>query len=470
MSEFFDSIKSIHFVGIKGVAMTALAILAKERGILVSGSDTEEVFPTDEILARFEIKIQKGFDASHLPNHCDLVIYTGAHRGDKNAEVLSAVSRGITILPHGKALGRCMEGKRAITVIGSHGKTTTSAMIAHMLVKLGKDPSYAVGCGEILSLGQSGHFGMGEFFIAEGDEYVTDPNSDPTPRFLWQKPEILVINNIDFDHPDVYKNLDEVKNAFVELADQVKDKGYVLVNTDDVPAESIIERIKRRIRTFGNGAHPQYNFDFVSIENGVSKFYLYHKNKFLHEFTLSVPGRHNIQNAVGAISALLTLGFAPHDLAGALTSFQGTTRRFQLIASQNKKLLYDDYAHHPAEITATLGAAKEWFPDKRLVVVFQPHTYSRTSALMNEFAHSLSSADQVVITDIYSSAREKPIGGVTGEVLYEKTKALNPRANFKSKKDDVLQYLKDFARPDDLILTLGAGDIYNWLPEMKEIL
>jgi len=196
--------KNIHFVGIKGIAMASLAVWAKEAGKLITGTDIEEHFPSDEVLSKAGISVDVGFDEKHIDTHKpDLVIYTGAHGGRDNEEVIEAQKRNIPVLPHGKALGQVMEGKRQITVAGSHGKTTVTAMIAMILAKAGLDPSYAIGSGMISGLGLPGHFGRGEWFVAEGDEYVTDPGHDQTPRFLWQKPEILVITNIDLDHPDV---------------------------------------------------------------------------------------------------------------------------------------------------------------------------------------------------------------------------------------------------------------------------
>ncbi|MBI3342632.1 UDP-N-acetylmuramate:L-alanyl-gamma-D-glutamyl-meso-diaminopimelate ligase, partial [Candidatus Gottesmanbacteria bacterium] len=210
--------KRIYFVGIKGVAMAALAIWAKESGKLVAGSDVGEEFPTDEELKKAEIPVHEGFDEAHLAAFKpDLVIYTGAHGGRDNLQVQEAIKRGVASVPHGKALGMVMEGKRQISVAGSHGKTTTSAMIATILTEAKLDPSYAIGCGSIKGLGAAGHAGKGEWFVAEADEYVTDPGHDRTPRFLWQKPEVLVVTNIDYDHPDVYQDLSAVQQAFVAL-------------------------------------------------------------------------------------------------------------------------------------------------------------------------------------------------------------------------------------------------------------
>lgn len=462
-------IKSIHFVGIKGVAMTALAILAQEKGIAVSGSDVEEEFPTDKTLHHFSIACENGFSASHMKSDVDLVVYTGAHQGINNIEVQAAIKQGVQVLSHGKALGLFMEGKRGITVAGSHGKTTASAMIAHILTKLDKDPSFAIGCGEILSLKTSGHAGKGEFFVAEGDEYVTDPAEDATPRFMWQHPEVLIITNIDFDHPDVYKNLHSVKKTFVDFANSLSDKDLVVVNIDDEPARSIISQLKSRITTYGETDEADFQLKKVSFSEGKTYFVVLHKGKE-QQFSFKIPGSHNAANATGAIAALVSLGFNITELVDSLNTFMGTKRRFELIAEKNGKLLYDDYAHHPAEIAATLKAAKEWYPGKKLIVVFQPHTYSRTQALMGDFANCFKAADQVLLTEIYASAREKPIPGIHGEALFKAVLKHKTDVHFAPNRNSVLQYLKLNSRPNDLILTMGAGDIFTWLSYIKEIL
>lgn len=465
-----NKIKSIHFIGIKGVAMTALAIVAKERGIDVTGSDTEEEFPTDKTLHRFHIPHQKGFATGHLPEKVDLVIYTGAHQGSQNIEVREASKRQVPLLPHGKALGLFMQGKRGISVAGSHGKTTTSAMLAHVLTKLGKDPSFAIGCGEILSLKTSGHAGAGELFVAEGDEYVTDPTNDKTPRFMWQKPELLVITNIDFDHPDVYPDLVAIQEAFVLFTDNVTSGGAVIINADDTNTTRLTSRIRKRMITYGNSPLAQFRYTDMTYTEGKTRFTVSYQSKYLGEFSLKVPGAHNVANTTAVIATLMNLGLDPEKIAKSLTTFSGTKRRFELVVDINGKLFYDDYAHHPAEIAATLKAVREWYPKRRIIAVFQPHTYSRTKALLDGFAGSFSDADTVLLTEIYASAREQPIPGVSGQTVFQAAQKHHTDVFFAPKREDVLQYLRENTRANDLILTMGAGDIFTWISEIREVL
>lgn len=421
-----DQVKRIYFVGIKGVAMAALAIWAKEFGKIVAGSDVTEEFPTDEELNKAKIEVREGFDHAHLiAFKPDLVIYTGAHGGLDNPQVQAAIERGVPAVPHGKALGMAMEGKRQISVAGSHGKTTSATMIATILTEAGMDPSYAIGCGSIRGLGAGGHAGRGEWFVAEADEYVTDPGHDMTPRFLWQQPEVLVVTNIDFDHPDVYPDLPAIQQAFVRLQKNQVGLKLTVINADD-PA-SLVLTTGPRVVTFGQGvAFP---------------------------VTLQVPGQHNILNADAAATACKAIGIPWEAIKRGLEAFGGTKRRLEKLGEVRGAIIYDDYAHHPREIEATIAAVRTLYPKRRIIVVFQPHTYSRTKALMAEFKIALAQADVAIVTDIYASAREtqteaglaKHLGG-----LYTPTRT------------DVSALLDEELKAGDVVVFMGAGDIYQW--------
>ena len=415
--------KRIYFVGLKGVAMAALAIWAKESGKEIAGSDVGEEFPTDEELKLVGISVHKGFDDENLAAFGpDLVVYTGAHGGRENPQVVYAMNSNIPILAHGQALGLAMEGKRQISVAGSHGKTTTSAMIATILTDAGLDPSYAIGCGNIRGLGAAGHAGKGEWFVAEADEYVTDPGHDMTPRFLWQTPEVLVVTNIDYDHPDVYPSLSAVQEAFVRLQ---KQSAFTIFNADD--AASSVLNASLNVGTF----------------NRLEPF----------PVTLELPGEHNILNAKSAANACGKIGISWEIVKRGFERFGGTKRRFEKLGEIRGALVYDDYAHHPKEIEATIAAFRQKYPDRRLIVVFQPHTYSRTNALFHDFVRALGRADIYIVTHIYASAREKQAQSPAVEKL---------GGIYLPLKQDVYRWLSREIKPEDVIVFMGAGDIYQW--------
>lgn len=456
-----NKFKRIHFVGIKGVAMTALAVWAKEAGYTVTGSDVEEVFPTDEVIAKAKITTQSDFSASNLGAHIkpDLVIYTGAHGGKENAEVVEAEALGIPTLPHGKALGLIMADKKQVSVAGSHGKTTTTAMIATVLSHAGYDPSWAVGCGEIRGLGLPGHFGKGDIFVAEADEYITDPSHDKTPRFLWQHPDILVVTNIDFDHPDAYASLTDVQDAFVALKGQQKGEKLTIINADDKESSLLIHG---NTLTYGTSSGSQFQVTGVRFGEERTFFTLVQNGMTIREFALKVPGKHNALNGAAAAIACKQLGLSWEQITRGLLAFGGTKRRFELVGEVGGMKVIDDYAHHPKEIMATLAAARRWYPKQRIFAVFQPHTYSRTKALLSEFAGAFRDAYEVILTDIYASARETGTLGISGKTLVAETMKRHRNVSYAPGFGAVQKLLLAHAKPNDVIIFMGAGSIYSW--------
>lgn len=450
--------------------MTALAILAQEMGKTVIGSDVAGAYPTENILNKYKIKCQAGFLSRNIQPDTDLVVYTGAHQGSHNIEVLTALKKGIPAVSHGEALGMFMKGKYGISVAGSHGKTTTSAMIAHILYKANLNPSFAIGCGEITGLGTPAHFGKGKYFVAEADEYVTDPTADNKPRFLWQYPEILVITNIDFDHPDVYADITQIQEAFIKLTNNVKPAGFVVYNIDNPETRQILPKIKRKAVTFGTTKKADYYLKNVGCNNSQTVFTICNHGRELGNFSIRIPGFHNALNATAAVACLKSIGISTDDIMSGLSSFSGTKRRFELIGEKNTKILYDDYAHHPAEIAATLEAAKLYYPYKKITVIFQPHTFSRTLSLLHQFGTSFMNADKVVICDIYASAREQLSKDISGKLLCREVLKHQKDVYYAPKLSDVLEYLKAYSEAGDLIITMGAGDIYSWIGDIFKIL
>lgn len=451
--------KRAHLVGIKGVAMAALAVYLTRAGVTVTGSDVAEDFPTKEALDNSGAIVYTGFDAAHLSgkNKPDVVYYTGAHNGRENIEVAAAATMGIPVFPHGQGLGNIMKGKRQIVVSGCHGKTTTSAMVAVLLTHAKYKPSYAIGCGSITGLGAAGEFSSGSWFIAEGDEYVTDPGHDMTPRFMWTSPEILVVTNIDFDHPDAFADLAAVQKAFMDLAQK---SATVILNADD-PNSRVLNGHPSVI-TFGLSPAADYRISRVGVGRERMFFSLEERGVMLGEFTLKVPGNHNVANAVAAMIAAHTAGVSWDTLREGLLLFGGTKRRFEKLTSSNGIAFYDDYAHHPTEIAATLKAARTWYPESKIVAVFQPHTYSRTKTLLARFGACFADADTVVLTEIYASAREHDTLGIDGTTLVSELSRQHKDVQYGKDNSGVTAILKDILSPGDVVVFMGAGDIYNW--------
>lgn len=462
--------ESIHFVGMKGVGMAPLAIIAKEAGFKVTGCDSGDKFITDEILKNAGIECINGFSESHIKS-ADLVITTGAHGGYDNPEVKAAKSLGIPILTQGEAVGEFMKGEmlnkktKGISVAGTHGKTTTTAMISTILKEAGKDPTFVIGTGYIPSLGTAGHFGKGEYFVAEADEYVTEPVYNKKVKFLWQFPKILVVTNIEFDHPDVYKNVDEVRGAFAKYIKQIPRDGLLVTNGDDKQVKKLLLAYNGSVKTFGLSKENTYVV--VPQENG--NFQLFKSNKLIGNFNLSIVGKHNMLNATAAIIVALHEGIALETIQKAISKFGGTKRRLEYRKKlKNGAIVYDDYAHHPSEIKSSLRALREKYPNMQIICIFQPHTYSRTKELFEEFSSSFKDADLVILPNIYSSKREKPDATISSEMLADAVTKRGRHALFIKSLPGVVQYLNALG-PDKniLIVTMGAGDVYEIVDSLE---
>lgn len=466
--------KHIHFVGIKGVGMTPLAIIAHEAGSLVTGSDVAEEYITDKALQELSIPITTTFAAENI-EEADLVIATGAHGGLMNPEVMAAKARNIPVLMQGQAVGLFMQGKLfgknwiGISVAGSHGKTTTTAMIATILKEVHRDPTYIIGTSDIPSLGLPGHFGKGEAFVAEADEYVTDPVQDKTPKFLWQHPKILVITNIELDHPDIYASVDAVREAFLKFAHQLPTDGIVIACGDNEQVRNLMKEYTGKIITYGFSPQNDYVVKRVSISGPQTFFWLEKDGVSLGEVTLRVIGEHNALNATASLVAAQEMGLSFEESKKAIREFSGTKRRLEVIGTtRHGAVLFDDYAHHPTEIQTSIKALKASYPDKKVTIIFQPHTYSRTKILFHEFTTAFKEADRVLLMDIYASARETIDPSVSSALLTQEIKKTYQQVVHTPTRNNVLQYLTIHQpTPRDVIVTMGAGDVYKLGPDLQ---
>lgn len=494
----FDSIrprkvKKIYFVGVKGVGMTALALIASEAGYAVRGSDVEEEFLTDNILSRAKISMDVGFDTTYLDKFAGenpsevLLITTAAHGGLENPQVVHARELKIPILTHGQALGYFMRGDllrrkgkiQGISIIGSHGKTTTTAMVATFLAKAGFDPSYAVGTSEIFPLGNPGHFGRGAYFVAEGDEYASDIKSDRTPKFFYQQPQIAVFTNLDFDHPDFYADIEDIVRVDREFMGNLAPGSTLIVSADDPRLMKIADAVHNTLNVITVGAAENADFRLTKFtESGLNSFLRVSvRGMDLGEFSLSVPGYHNAKNALNGIAILTELGVGAGKIKEVLPVFTGTKRRIEIMGkTRGGATVIDDYAHHPEEIKATLASIHSAYPGKQIACFFQPHMLSRTRALARDFAGAFEYAGLPVFLPIFASKREEKTG--EAEVIAELKEAFRMRAKnvvfldlphvqdspltISENRLAVVKYIEQNCNTDAwVIVTMGAGDIYR---------
>lgn len=416
-----NTVKKVHFIGIGGIGVSAIARMMILQGKEVSGSDQSASLVTDE-LAKLGAKIFIGQKAENVLPDTELIIYTIAIPAD-NPERVVGEHLNITAITYPEALGQISKSKTTVAVAGTHGKTTTTAMIAQIALAAKLEPTVVVGSFMLNDDGSKTNFvaGQGDLLIAEACEYKRS--------FLNLSPKIVVITNIDEDHLDYYKDLADIQSAFIELVEKIPSDGFLICDKNAVNLVPVIAKAKCQVINY--------------FEEGIEGL------------NLMVPGEHNLSNARAALNAARVLGVNHSTALGALNMFRGTWRRFEFKGELKGALIYDDYAHHPTEITATLRAARDKFPARRLIVAFQPHLYSRTKLLLSDFAESLQLADQVLLAPIYA-AREAPDPTISSQILAQ---AIGPKAQNFDHFNEIVAYLKSNLTPNDLILTVGAGNI-----------
>lgn len=464
-------IKNIHFSGIKGVGMTALALYAQDMGKKITGSDTSEDFITKDILDKRRIPIKHGFSKSHITSELDLLIFSAAR--PENPQIAQSRKFGIPSLSYAKALALFLIKKEVIAVCGVGGKTSTSAMLATIMDYANRDPSFIVGVGNINNLGVPGRFSKGKYAVVEADDYIAVPNIDNTPKFLYLSPKIIIATNIEHDHPDAYPSYKDTRKAFIKFFSKVNpNDGLLIVNIDNKNVQEIITHMRKksyRIPVVTYGFSPQADWRLINAKISEQKTIckISWKN-IIFDLKLKVPGKFNALNATAALVVATHLGVSQKKAVEALNKFVGTRRRFEKVGRYKNIEVWDDYAHHPIEIEATLGAARKWFKSKRITTVFQPHTYSRTKSLLKDFSRSFNSSDRVIITQIYSSKREKKDSSISGKLLSLETSKHHPHVKYFHTKS-VLEYLKKTLKDDDVLITLGAGNIYKIGQELCQL-
>ena len=448
-----DHVRRIHFIGIGGSGMSGIAEVLMNLGYDVSGSDQVSNTVTDH-LQNSGISVNIGHDAK-LVKDCDVVVVSAAINGN-NPEVCAAKMAKIPVIPRAEMLAELMRFRKGIAVAGTHGKTTTTSLVASVLARGGLDPTFVVG-GMVNSAGRNAVLGRGDYLVAEADE------SDAS--FLHLQPEIAVVTNIDADHMETYGgDFSKLRQTFIDFLQNLPFYGLAVLCVDDADVRHIIPAVRKPILTYGAHAEADIRYTEISQQGLTMLFNVSRQgHKDLCEVELALPGEHNVRNALAAIAVGTQLGVSDDDIVAALRDFAGIGRRFHMRGKvklpNGAALVVDDYAHHPREIAATLLAARGTWPERRLVVVFQPHRYSRTRDLMDDFSEVLAGQAALIITEVYA-AGESPISGADGRAL---CRAIRARGRvdpvFVSSLDQLRDGLRSIVRDQDVILTLGAGDI-----------
>jgi UDP-N-acetylmuramate--alanine ligase len=485
-----SKVKKIYMIGVKGVGMTMLAQFLRGQNIEVIGSDTSEKYMTDEVLEKAGIKVLEIFDENNIPSDADLIVYSTAYNAENNPEVKKALAGKIRTLKYAEALGEIFNSRYGIAVCGSHGKTTTTAWLGYVLDRAGLKPSVLVGS-NVPQFSGTSLVGKSDYLIAELDEYQN--------KLEYFQPKMVLLNNIDWDHPDFFPTPESYAAAFVEFIKKIPRKGFLIANFDDpIIAKTAPVNCQGKVISYGisddlistipdpssGGRRESNGVDYFGHDIKSSNGKIYFKVKQsedeketqfpignwvsdeLGEFCISLSGKHNVLNALAVIATGIELGVSLVDIRTYLEEFTGTARRMQFLGEFKGAKIYDDYAHHPTEIKATLQGARELFGNKKITVVFHPHTFTRTKAYLDDFAKSFSDADEVIVLDIYGSAREKQ-GGVSSEELA--ASIINYQLSINNKKEvkyiptlnQVEKYLRENLGRGEIVILMGAGDVFR---------
>ncbi|WP_036607890.1 UDP-N-acetylmuramate--L-alanine ligase [Oribacterium sp. P6A1] len=446
----FDEPVHVHFIGIGGISMSGLAEILLSRHFTVSGSDSKESGLTKKLVEEGAV-VNYPQKAENITDDIDVVVYTAAIHPD-NPEFAAAEKAGIPMLTRAQLLGELMRNfKQAINVSGTHGKTTTTSMITEILLEADADPTVSVG-GMLKDIGGNIRVGGQDTFVVEACEY--------TNSFLSFFPTIEVILNVEADHLDFFKDIDDIRHSFRLFAEKLPEDGLLVINSDIKHYDYFTSGLKCRCVTYGHDKDADYTANFISYDKFAHPTYtLFYKGSEIAKVELGVTGEHNIYNSMAAIAVCRDLGIEMDAILRGLRRFSGTDRRFQKKGSVNGFTIIDDYAHHPQEIAATIEAAKK-YPHRKLWIAFQPHTYSRTAALLDDFAGALSQADEIVLADIYA-AREKNTIGISSDDLRKHMLEQNTNVYYIPEFSDIEKFLLEHVKEGDVLITMGAGNIYE---------
>ncbi len=461
-------VRTVYFIGIGGIAMSATAGIAKARGFEVSGSDSLEVYePSKTVLDTFGIPYYTGYKQSQAKDAAADMYIVSAGETEKNPEVAYLISAGIPYYSFSEFLFYLSENNIRIVVTGTHGKSTTSALLGFALEQL-DDSSFMIGA--VLRNTESNfHAGSGHYFVFEGDEYraVFD---DPTPKFHFYKPDILVLTNLEYDHPDVYASVEEIQSELGYLLENLPDDGIVIYNGDDARLQQLLYQSNRRNFSFGKGTENDFVIQKVAITPTHTEFVISNcldKQSPKQELYYShLPGGVFAYNAAAAITALRVLGFNPETVSVVLASFLGIKRRFEILGVEKGITVIDDYAHHPTAVASTLHAAREQYPQAHIWAVFEPHTFSRTQALINELSTAFRDADQVLLAPIYSAREHTGAAVVSDDQVLQAIRVHNKTTRLVTSKSQALKIIAGDAKPGDVVIVMAVGSFNRLGPEL----
>lgn len=449
----------VYIIGIKGSGTAALACLLKQVGAEVSGSDAEEKFFTDDLLESQGIQFFEKFETQNIPQDVDLVLYSTAYSQENNQEMKEAEKRGLLMLSYPEMLGKIFNQNWGLAVCGTHGKTTTSAFLAHVLKISGKNPSAIIGS-QVKNWESNVLAGRGEYFVIEADEYQD--------KFQYYDPKAVILTSLDWDHPDFFPDMGSYRKVFSQFVSKIPKAGFLVVWGDSAETLEVAKESKCEVVKYGmNKDNDLQILNYKTTETGQT-FEIIYKNENLGKFKTQLLGKHNALNAGSVAAACLKLGIGIEEIRKGIQNFQGTSRRMEFIGQRNGALIFDDYGHHPEEIKATLRSFKEKYPKKKIIAVFHPHSFSRTEALLEGFAQSFDDADQVIVLDIYGSARENR-GNVSSKDLVNLiNKYDESKAQYIPTVEKAVDFLKDNAGEKDLVLTIGAGNVFEAAQKLRE--
>ncbi len=452
------NIKKVHMIGIKGAGMTALAEILVMRNIRITGSDTEEIFYTDQLLQDIGITPLVGFSHEHIPADAECIIYSSSYSIDSNSELRSAFDSGKPVLSYPEALGELTKERLAFAVCGTHGKTTTTGLLAECLREAGKDPQALVG-GRVSLWGRAALSGVGDYFVFEADEYQD--------KFQYYAPFGIILNNIEWDHPDFFPDMIAYRKVFANFLSKIPRHGLLAYCEDDSEAVKLASEVSATKLSYGfhkeAGVRIMNHEVIVDASDGMcQRFSIEYKDVSLSVFESPLTGTHNAVNIAGAVAMCLLLNIDIEAVRRAVRNYSGTERRFEYIGkTEQGALIYDDYAHHPTEIKATLAAFRSLFPTRKLTVVFHPHTYSRTEALLSDFSQSFGDASRAIIIDVYGSAREKTGSVGSAELVVAINQIEMGKAELAHTFDEAKDMLCDTLEEQDIVVTMGAGDVWK---------